>query len=222
MLELKNVYLAYTKDYNTLNDINLDLPNGKQIIIYGSKDSGRTSLVRVMLGLEACTKGDVYINNVNVKQIDFKKDAQVGYVHIKGVFLENQTVKQNLEYVLSIRKMDKVAIDVKVNNALYSFDLKRLENVKVKELNKFDRIKLSLARISEREIELIITDDVFENFNLKENKEIISYIKKIIKQNQSAAVILCSSKEILDLFNYKQYQIKFGTLSEMPIKENEE
>ncbi len=77
MLSVNNVYLKYTKEYNTLNNINLQIENGEQVILFGEKESGKSSLIRVIAGLEKATKGEVLINNINVNKINYKADVRV-------------------------------------------------------------------------------------------------------------------------------------------------
>ncbi len=212
MIKVQGVYLAYTKDYNTLNDINFELPMSKQLTIFGSKDSGKSSLTRLILGLEKPTKGKIFIKEIPVSEINFKKDVFLGYLPFQPIFLNNKTVLENLEYVLKIRAFDKNARDVAVNNALYEYSLSLLKNEKVKNLSDFDKLKLAIARLSLRKIELFIVDDLFERFSDAQNKEIATLLKKLIRSNQSAAIVMTASKLVRETFNYTTYVLDYGSL----------
>ena len=92
MIELKNVNLNYTKNYFILCDINLVINKGEKIVLFGQVGSGKTSLIRLILGLEKNFTGEASINNISTKKIDFKKDVSALYISSRGAFLEGKSV----------------------------------------------------------------------------------------------------------------------------------
>ena len=118
MLNVNNVYLKYTKEYNTLNNINLKIETGERVVLFGEKESGKSSLIRIIAGLEKVTSGDVLIKNIDIKKLNLKTDVSLGYISTYGAFLEKKTVEQNLAYVLKIRKLDTDHIASKVNGVI--------------------------------------------------------------------------------------------------------
>ena len=154
MLKVEHLYVSFTKEYYTLNNINFHLKNGQKMVVIGSKESGRTALLRTLLGLESKVKGEISFKNIPLEKIDFENDISVGYLPATIPFIENKTVKQNIEYVIKIRDKNDPYMHVKVNNALISSGLDYLKNKKVKELNYLDRLKLALARLSVRNIDI--------------------------------------------------------------------
>ncbi|MBO7508495.1 MAG: ATP-binding cassette domain-containing protein, partial [Clostridia bacterium] len=93
MIEIKNLYLSFTKEYYALKNINLDVADGEKVALIGETDSGKTMLLRVLAKLEKYKSGEIYIKNINIKKINFKQDIQVGFVPRSFVFLENKTLK---------------------------------------------------------------------------------------------------------------------------------
>lgn len=212
MLEVKNVFLSYNKDYFTLHDISFLLKDNEQLTILGSNDSGKSSLCRVIVGLDKINKGSIFINNINIEKIDFKNDIELGYIPTEFAFLNRKSIRQNLEYILKIRKLNKDTIAVKVNNALVNYNLDIIKNEKIKYLNYFEKIKVAIARLSLRNISVFIVDDIFAKLDSKEKSEICGYLKKLIKYNNATALILCSDEETADLFGYKKKKLNYGTL----------
>ena len=104
MLEINHLYVSFTKDYYTLNDINISLNAGEKLVIVGSKESGRTALLRTLVGLEPIAKGEIFYKNLPIDRVDPQSDISVGYLPAIPAFLDNKTVKQNIEYPLKIRK----------------------------------------------------------------------------------------------------------------------
>lgn len=211
MILVKNVYLSYTKEYYTLNNINLVVDKGSKSVLYGEKDSGKSSLIRVIAGLEKPTKGNVYLNTIDISKVNFKNDVNLGYIGSTGVFLENKSVKKNLEYVLKIRKQNKDVIISKVANALIRYNMEGIANKKVKELSYYDKVKLSIARLSLRKIDLLLVDDVFENLDTKEQAKIIDYLKEI-NEEDTTSIIATSNKKLVNQLGNNIIKIKFGSL----------
>ena len=163
MILVKNVYLSYTKEYYTLNNINLEVNKGEKVVLFGEKESGKSSLIRVIAGLEKPTKGNVYLDNTDISKVDFKNGLSLGYIGSTGVFLNNKSLKKNLEYVLKIRKEQKEVITSRVANALIKYNMENIADTKVKNLGRFEKLKLSIARLSLRKVDLFLIDDIFEN-----------------------------------------------------------
>lgn len=212
MLNVSNVYLKYTKEYNTLNNINLNVEDGEHVILFGEKESGKSSLIRVIAGLEKVTSGDVIIKNVDVKKINFKTDISMGYLSTLGAFLERKTVTQNLEYVLKIRKYDKEQINSKVNGVILSYGLEGLKDRKLKDLSPFDRIKVAIARLSLRKIDFLIVDDIFENFADSDSQKLATMINNIIDQNDCSSIVALSNEKLLKSFKGRLVRLKFGSI----------
>ena len=212
MLEINHLFVSFTKDYYTLNDINISLGTGEKLIIVGSKESGRTALLRTLVGLEPIAKGEINYKNIPIDRVDPQNDISIGYLPANPAFMDNKTVKQNIEYPLKIRKENPTYYEAKVNNALISFGIEYLKNKKIKELNYLDKVKVALARLSIRNIELFYIDDVFARISPIDRAPIIKNIKSLIKTNAAAAIIMTEEEEIAAQFGYKKKYLQFGSL----------
>ena len=107
MLKVNSLYVSFTKEYYTLNDINFELNNNQKLTVIGGKESGRTVLLRVLLGLEPIAKGEVFYKDISLDKIDFQNDVNVGYLPVAPTFLEKKTVEDNIEYIVKLREKDK-------------------------------------------------------------------------------------------------------------------
>ncbi|MBR2468506.1 MAG: ATP-binding cassette domain-containing protein [Clostridia bacterium] len=212
MLVVSNVYLKYTKEYNTLNNINLTIDDNEHILLFGEKESGKSSLIRVIAGLEKVTSGDVLIKNIEIDKLDLKNDISLGYLSALGSFFERQTVQKNLEYVLKIRKLDKDSILSKVNGVILSYGLEGIKDRKLKDLSDYDRIRVAIARLSLRKLEFLIVDDIFENFADSDAIKLCRLINALIEQNDCTSIVAVSSEDILKQFKGRVVKLKFGSI----------
>ncbi len=214
MLKVEHLFVSFTKEFYTLNDINFELKKSERLIIIGSKESGRTVCLRTLLGLEPRAKGDIFYKNISIDKIDFQNDISVAYLPVNCAFLENKTVKQNIEYVLKIRNKEDGYLGIKVNNALIEYGIDYIKNKKVKELNYLERLKLALARFSVRNIDIFLIDDIFEKLSSLELNKIIKMIKQLIKSNDASALIMTEKEEIADSFGYNKKYLVYGSLQD--------
>lgn len=212
MLDVNSVYLKYTKEYNTLNNINLKIENGEQVVLFGEKESGKSSLIRVIAGLEKATQGEVLINNINVNKINYKTDVSLGYISSLGAYLENKTVEKNLEYVLKIRKLDKELIKSKVNGVMLSNNLVSLKDRKLKDLSDFDRMRVTIARLNLRKIDFLVCDDIFENFSEADALKLAKLVVDLIATNECASIVAVSNEKLLKVIKGRIVKLKFGSI----------
>jgi multiple sugar transport system ATP-binding protein len=186
------------------------------MVIVGNKDSGRTVLLRSLVGLEELAKGEVFIKNISIDKIDYQNDVSLGYLPALPPFLEKKTVRQNIEYVLSIRKDNEAFINEKINNAIIGAGLEFFKHKKVKELNYFDRIRLAIARLSVRSLDIVLIDDIFTRLSTMERTKIIKMLKDLIKSNSATSIIMTDSEEIADKFGYEKKYMVYGSLQDTP------
>ena len=57
MIRISNLFLRYVRQYYALYDINLEIAQGERVAFIGKKESGKTSLLRILLKLEKAQKG---------------------------------------------------------------------------------------------------------------------------------------------------------------------
>ena len=213
MIEIKDVTLSYTKDFNALQNINLNIEQNEHIVIFGEEDSGKSSLLRVMVGLEKPNLGEAYIKGIHAHKVDFKYLVSLGYLPVQPVLMENKTVLKNLEYPLKIRKIDKNLRQVKLFNVLRSYGLDGIKDIKIKDLSYFDRIKVCLARFALRTIDIFVIDDIFKKLDDNETKKAIDYINDLIKSNNATSVIATNNENLLKKLGGKVVMIENGSLT---------
>lgn len=214
MIELKNVFLSYNREYYALYDINLKVPNGQRLAIVGQVGSGKTALLRVIAGLEEIKKGEIYIDGTPLSRVDFKKDVSLGYVSAKPVFFESRTVYQNLAYVLKVRDIDKNLWNSQIDTVLDKFGILNLKKEKVGTLCRSDRKIVQIARLALRPIDILLCDDLEEGNDIKTLPKIKSALKILLagESKEKIFIMACKSLEGYEDFIDASVKIKSGSL----------
>ena len=178
MVEIKNLFLKYTREYYALYDINLNIEDGEAVAFVGEDESGKTSLLRILAKLEKPSKGQVYIREIPLEKLNFRTDLQAGYVPATPVFLEKKSVYENFKYILKNWGLTESEIENKINNIIIEFAIEKIKDTKVKELSLEEKYVLSLIRLSLRELDLIMVDNIFDKLSEATMEVVCDMIKK--------------------------------------------
>ena len=212
MIELKNVFLKYTKEFYSLYDINLKIDKGETIALLGKENSGKSSILRLIAKLEKVTKGSIYILDRPIKNFNFKNDFSLGYIPYKGNFLENKTVYDNIKYILKVRKVPKQDIESTINQLLIDFNLEGIRDDKLQTMSLYNRYVLSIARLSIRKLDAVLIDNIFEELGEAEQKKILALIKKYFINKKITSIVATSNDAIAKSIAKRIVRLENGSI----------
>ncbi len=214
MIKIENLYLAYNKEYYALYDINLVINKGDRVAFIGPEGSGKTTLIRAIAGLEKISKGDILINDVSVKKIDFSHDLSLGYISRKPMFFEGKTVEKNLEWALKVRNVDKAEWQVQIDKVLNMFDLQKIKKERLSTLCRSDRRMVQLARLALRPLDILLVDEL----DLDKDNAFKSVITEGIQQlintqpTDKIVIVVCNSEQECPNYINKKVYLKLGSI----------
>lgn len=213
MLSIKNLNLKYTKEFHALEDISLDVAVGESVALVGELNSGKTTLLRVIAKLEEPDSGEVYINKIPLKKVDFRTDLSVGYVPYCPVFLEKKTVYENFRYILNKKGVRPADAEKMINNAIIDFSLEKIRDEKVKNIRKEDKYILSLIRLTFRPLDLLLVDNIFDEISDVYIDAILSMIKKL-KGPDTTLIVACTRPKIAEKLCKRKIYFEHGKVIE--------
>lgn len=187
----------YEKEF-LLKDISFELSAGESVGIVAEKQSGKSSIVKMIAGLTKPTDGKILLYGKPLDECDMST-CNVGAVFDDFALMKGKTVLKNICYPLKIRKTENF-LQV-AQTAVNNFNLNDVANVKAKKLTETDKLKTALARLSTRKLDLLIFDDIYRNID---RTDAIEYINRLIQKD--AAVLFLSSQTI-DLQNCKRVYV---------------
>lgn len=213
MISFVNVFVKYTKEFYALSNVNLKFEEGEVVSLLGPVDSGKTCFLRLLAGLENPDKGEIYINDIPVKKIDYKTDISMGYIPYKANFFEKKSVYDNLKYVLDIRKTSHVQIEEEINKAVINFKLERLIEQKVYKLSLFEKYLVSVARLSFRKLDVVLIDNIFEELTKEQTKEFLKLVKKYFVNKNSIVILATSNEKIAKELSNRIITLDYGVIT---------
>jgi len=214
MIEVKNLYLKYIREYYALYDINLKINKNEVVCLTGKEHSGRTTLLRAIAGLEKFDSGEIYLNGRNLNTVNFKTDINLGYIPAMPVFFENKTVYENLKYVLTERNIPHLEIENKINSALIEYHIEKYKDIVVKDLDIYEKYLISFIRLTLRELDVLLIDDIFSKLSDDDKTALIEMVKDLFTNKNTTIVIACSNFEPFKSFATREVKFNAGSIIE--------
>lgn len=157
-LVMKDVSKLYPSGALALCKVNLEVSDREFIAVIGAEKSGKTTLLRVIAGLEDVTSGEIIIGDKDMTGVA-PKDRDVAMVFRNDTLYPSINVYENIAYGLKMRKFPQAAVEARVKAAAEILGLTEVLNRKPKVLTAAQRQRVALARAIAREPKLYLLDD---------------------------------------------------------------
>lgn len=223
MIKIKDLYLKYTREFFALYDININIAEGEKVALVGEDESGKTSLLRILAKFEKITKGEVYIRDIPLDKLNYKTDISAGYIPATPIFKEKKSVYENFRYSLKCWGFNETEIENKINKTIIEYSLEKIKDTKVKDLTLEEKYVLSLIRLTFRDLDLLMVDNIFDKLSQPTLEVVVNLIKSLLGKKTTLLVAI-TKEEIADMLCKRKIYFKYGSivsnLDEEPAKSN--
>ena len=175
---LKNLVKSYDGKKNIIDNINLEIKDKEFIVLVGSSGCGKSSILRLISGLEDITSGEILIDDKVVNNVH-PKDRDIAFVFQSYALYPHMSVYDNIAFGLKMRKYDKKMIDTKVREVAESLNLTELLNRKPKQLSGGQRQRVALGRAIVRNPKVFLMDEPLSNLDANLRVHMRSEIKRL-------------------------------------------
>lgn len=183
---LKNVIKKY--DTKTIiNNVSLDIDDKEFLVLVGSSGCGKSTILRMIAGLEDITSGEIFIDDKCVNNIH-PKDRDIAFVFQSYALYPHMTVYDNIAFPLKMRGLKNEEIDKKVKEAAEILNLKEYLQRKPKQLSGGQRQRVALGRAIVRNPKVFLMDEPLSNLDAKLRVQMRSEIKKLHKRLQTTFI----------------------------------
>lgn len=179
-----------------LIDFNLRLGKGENLVVLGKSGSGKSVLIKCVIGLLEPESGTVNVLGKNIPDLDHdeldKIRAKIGFLFQSNALYDSMTVRQNLEFPLRRHwiKVTQPEVDAMVQEALEDVGLAHTVDMMPVELSGGMRKRIALARTLILKPEIILYDEPTTGLDPVTSKEIIQLIVTIQKKYRSSSLII--------------------------------
>lgn len=209
IIELKDISFSYNRE-PILENISVTIDKGQYSGVIGPNGGGKTSLVKVILGLLRPTSGRITLFGQDIKS--FRDWAKIGYVPQRAtqinihfpITVEEAVGQGRIAKRGMLRKFSRIDGDA-INKALSISDIEHLKHRLVADLSGGERQRVFIARALASEPELLILDEPAVGVDLPSQERFYQFLKDL--NEKFGLTILFVSHDIDVLANQASYLI---------------
>ena len=164
-----------------LDNIDLDIAAGEFIAVIGPSGCGKSTLLRVIAGLADPDDGEVRIGDTLANHVA-AKDRDLAMVFQTYALYPHLTVFRNLALPLEVRKLDRKAVEQRVERAAEMLDITYLLNRRPGLLSGGQRQRVALARAFVREAPLYLLDEPLSQLDAPQRRGLRAELRKMHRQ----------------------------------------
>jgi ABC-type Fe3+/spermidine/putrescine transport system ATPase subunit len=192
VLKLSNIHFSYDQKNPILTNYNLAAQKGEIIAILGKSGSGKSTILRLIAGLETQQDGDILIDDQLVNKVSTAK-RQVGFVFQNHALFPHLTVRKNIAYGLFTsskeeqqKQIEEVAKKVEITALLDRYP---------HEISGGQKQRVAIARSLVTKPKILLLDEPFTALDQELKQTIRKDIFRILKQFQITTVLVTHDKE---------------------------
>ncbi|MDB6125680.1 MAG: cysA [Pedosphaera sp.] len=173
-IEVKNVSKKFG-EVAAVNNVNFSVREGELMALLGPSGGGKTTVLRMIAGLEMPSEGDIFIRGERVNDIAIQK-RNIGFVFQNYALFKNMTVFKNIAFGLKIKKWKKADIQARVIELLKLLGLEGLEKRYPHQLSGGQRQRVAIARALAPKPSVLLLDEPFGAVDAKIRQELREWL----------------------------------------------
>ncbi|WP_151704342.1 ABC transporter ATP-binding protein [Nitrincola alkalilacustris] len=170
-----------------ITDVNMTLEPGSFNVLLGRTLAGKTTIMRLMAGLERPTSGRILMNGVDVTGVPVRQ-RNLSMVYQQFINYPNLTVYENIASPLRLAKMPKKVIDERVHATADMLRITPLLKRFPTELSGGQQQRTAMARALVKDAELILFDEPLVNLDYKLREELRAELRELFRQRNCIGV----------------------------------
>jgi phospholipid/cholesterol/gamma-HCH transport system ATP-binding protein len=196
VIEIENLHKGFGSN-KVLRGFNLKLWQGENLAVLGKSGSGKSVLIKCIIGLEKIDAGKLIVLDQPVTELNQKKldqlRALIGFQFQSSALYDSMTVRENLEFPLRRHKnkiLNAISLNTMINEALEAVGLLHAINYMPSELSGGMKKRIALARTLIMQPKIILYDEPTSGLDPVTAREISLLIKEIQHQFRTASIII--------------------------------
>ncbi len=185
-LTLQNVDKLVGREVH-LTDVSLAFESGSRNVILGRTLAGKTSLLRIMAGIDRPTRGKILIDDKDVTGASVRKRS-VAMVYQQFINYPSLTVYKNIASPLKIAGVSKSEIDRRVRETAEMLHIEDLLDRLPAELSGGQQQRIAIARALVKNADLLLMDEPLVNLDYKLREELRIELQDIFERREAIVV----------------------------------
>lgn len=179
-VEVKNLDKHFGS-FHAVKDVSFGIEKGQLIGLLGPSGGGKTSILRMLAGLEQPDAGEIIFHGQRVNDLA-PQDRGIGFVFQSYALFKHMTVFDNIAFGLQVKKVSKSRIKERVMELVELTGLKGFEHRYPHQLSGGQRQRVAFARALAPEPQLLLLDEPFAAIDAKIRQELRSWLRELIER----------------------------------------
>jgi sulfate/thiosulfate transport system ATP-binding protein len=181
-------------DFAALTDVSVDIPTGSLTALLGPSGGGKSTLLRIIAGLETPDSGTIEIGGADSTRMSPQR-RNVGFVFQHYAAFKHMTVAANVGFGLKIRKRPKSEITQRVRELLELVHLEQFAHRYPAQLSGGQRQRMALARALAVEPSVLLLDEPFGALDAQVRKELRAWLRRLHDEVHVTTVFVTHDQE---------------------------
>lgn len=191
-VSVRNVSKSYPGDVTAI-DLDLEIGDGEFVVLAGPLGSGKSTILRLIAGVEKVARGDIYIGERSVTTVP-ANDRDVAAVFQSESLYPGMTVYDNMAFGLTLRKFRTLEIKKRVQDAAEILGIEKLLERKPDTLSSAQRQRAAIGRAVVRQPKVFLFDDPLAGLDSNGQTELRTEITQL-HQRLEATMIYATRNE---------------------------
>ncbi len=217
IIKIRNLSKSFDKK-NILNNISFNVIRGENLVVFGQSGTGKSVLLKCIIGLLKPDEGEIIINDKNIENISIKEMNEIrkemGFLFQGSALYDSMTVRENLEFPLKkhFKISDKDAYD-KVLHTLDLVSLKEAVDKMPSELSGGMKKRIGLARSIITDPEIMFYDEPTTGLDPISSKEISELILDLQNKLKMTSIIVTHDLSCAHIISDRNIFLKNGKIA---------
>lgn len=196
-IQVKNIQKHFGQ-FNALNNISLDFPEGQLVALLGPSGCGKTTLLRIIAGLEQPDAGQIILSGTDATKTHVR-EREVGFVFQHYALFKHMSVFDNVAFGLRVRprqtRPSESEIKTRVHELLSLVQLDFLADRYPAQLSGGQRQRIALARALAVEPRVLLLDEPFGALDAQVRKELRRWLRRLHDELHITSIFVTHDQE---------------------------
>jgi cell division transport system ATP-binding protein len=197
IIRLKHITKSYLQKKPLLSDIGMEVDQGEFLFLTGVSGAGKSTIFRMLLGLEKPDQGEVFVNGKKINELVEKEmpfhRRKIGMVFQDYKLLPKKTVEANIAIPLQIQGRSPAIIEKRISQTARQIGIESLLKQPIASLSGGEQQLVAIARASIHSPDLVLADEPTANLDQKMAGRIIS---TLLALNDEGKTVIIATHDI--------------------------
>ena len=198
LIELRNVYKIYSEglesEVRALDGVSLEVERGEFVAVVGQSGSGKSTMMNVLGCLDIPTRGDYFLDGVDVRELSDKelsriRNKQIGFIVQQYNLIQNLTVLENVELPLIYQGIDPIDRRELAMEALGRVGLADRAQHKPTQMSGGQQQRVAIARAISTHPPIIMADEPTGALDSRTGHEVLGFLQQLNKEGSTVILI---------------------------------